>query len=289
MPFSLHFIGPNTTDISSHIRSLECRFRLLHERIQSELIDHGIGLPRLLSSLKVIPTEFRQEYNMSIHEVFPELRSEPGIREVFYHLSPLIDFLSCDLLNFLIGEFGSNTLKAMMKSYDVDLIRFMKETTVKQLMDVWSSQQVIPPNFSKLRAKLDQDPASYTLYDLDRLRRQFCGAVRLTEIVSVLIGLESANSFIAEWIVPSTLIPLLMEFAKKLDSGYYLHEHILEMTVDEIQIFPILPDAMSKPPALQAAAATATVIHIFNTLIPKMIGEVYSILKQGLKHTALYI
>ena len=288
MPFSLHFIGPNATDVSSHIHRLECRFRLLHERIQSELVDCGIELPRLLSSLKVIPTELRQEYNMSIHEVFPELRSEPGIREAFYHLSPLIDFLSCGLLNFIIGEFGSNTLKAMMKSYDVDLIRFMKETRVKQLMDVWPGQQAIPPNFSKLRAKLDQDPASYTLYDLDRLRRQFCGAVRLTEIVLVIIGLESANSFIAEWIVPSTLIPLLMEFVKKLDSGYYIHEHILEMTVDEIQIFPILPDAMSKSPAPQASAATATVIYIFNTLIPKMIGEVYNILKQDLKHTALY-
>ena len=206
---------------------------------------------------------------MSIHEVFPELRTEAGIREAFYHLSPLIDFLSCGLLNYIIGEFGSNTLKVMMKSYNVDLIRFMKETTVKQLMDVWLGQQDIPPNFSKLRAKLDQDPTSYTLYELDRLRRQFCGAVRLTEIVLVLIGLESANSFVAEWIVPSAIIPLLIEFAKKLDSGYYLHERILMMTVDEKQIFAILPDTKRKVFPLKTTVATATVMFIIMYTHPR--------------------
>ena len=268
MLFSLNFIGPNTTDVSSHVHDLECQFRLLHERILSELEDRGVTVSQLLSSLLIIPTALRQEYNKSIKEVFPELRREAAIREAFYHLSPLIDFLSCDLLNYIIGGFGSNTLNAMMKSYNVDLIRFMKETTVKQLMDVWPSQQPedIPPYFMKLRAKLKKDPTTCTLYELDQLRRQFCAAVRLTEIVLVLIGLESTNSFIAEWIVPSTVVPLLIKFANKLDSGYYLHERILEMTVDKIHIFPVPPDAKLKAPALQATAATATVIHIFIAL-----------------------
>ena len=262
MQFFLNFIGPNSTDVSSHVRDLECRFRLLHERILSELEDCGVAVSELLSSLLVIPTRLRQEYNMSIKEVFPDLRREAAIREAFYHISPLIDFLSCDLLNYIIGRFGSNTLKAMMKTYNVDLIRFMKETTVKQLMDVWPSQQPedIPPYFLKLRAKLDQDPTTCTLYELDQLRRRFCAAVRLTEIVLVLIGLESTNSFVAEWILPSTINPLLMKFANMLDSGYYLHERILEMTVDKIHIFPIPPDAKLKAPSLQAAAATASVI-----------------------------
>ena len=269
LPYSL-FIGSSSTSVSSHIHDLECRFRVLHERIQSELEDCGITVSRLLSSLTVIPTELRQEYKMSIYEVFPELRSEAAIRGVFYHLSPLIDFLSCDLLQYIIEELGSNTLNVMMKSYIVDLIRFMKGTTVKQLMDVWPAQQPdnVPPNFSKVRAKLGQDPTTCTLYELDQLRRRFCASVRLTEIVLVLNGLESTNSFVAEWIIPSALIPLLIKFSKKLGSGYYLQEHILEMTVNEKHIiFPILPDAKPTAPALQAAAATAMVMY---SLMPSL-------------------
>lgn len=280
---TFHSLGPKITDVSTHIRKLERRFRQIHERILSELEHRGISVSVLLNLLTVIPTGLRQEYKMSIQEVFPDLRREAAIREAFYHLSPLIDFLSCSLLNFIIDEYGSNTLKGMMKSYNDDLIRFMKETTVKQLMDVWSAQQPehIPPYFSKLRAKLDQDPTTCTLYKLDQLRRRFCVAVRLTDIVLVLIGLESTNSFIAEWIMPSALIPLLMEFSKKLSSEYHdLHEQILEMTVDEIHIFPILPDTKPKAPSLQAAAATSTVIHIFIILIPRMIGEQYMFSRQ---------
>ena len=241
------------------MNDLECQFRLLHGRILAELEDHHVSVSMLLSSLTVMPTRIKQEYQTSIREAFRELRRETTIREAFYHLSPLIDFLSCGLLSYIIGEYGSNTLKLMMKTYNDNLMKFMKMTTVKQLMDVWCGQQKIPPNFSKLRAKLDEDPTTYTLYQLDQLRRRFCGAVKLTEVVSVLIGLETSNSFIAEWLIPSALVPLLMESAKKLEFGFYLREYILKMTVDDKQIFPMLPDAKPKVPALQAAAATVTV------------------------------
>ena len=249
------------TDVLSDMNDLEFQFRRLHGRILAELENHHVSVSMLLSSLTVMPTRIKQEYQTSIREAFPELRRETAIREAFYHLSPLIDFLSCGLLSYIIDEFGSNTLKLMMKTYTDDLTTFMKKTTVKQLilMDVWPGQQKIPSNFSTLRAKLDEDPATCTLYQLDQLRRRFCGAVKLTEVVSVLIGLETSNSFIAEWLIPSALVPLLMESAKKLEFGFYLREHILKMSVDEKQIFPMLPDAKPKVPALKAAAATVTV------------------------------
>ena len=122
----------------------------------------------------------------------------------------------------------------------------MKKTTVKQLMDIWPGQQEIPPNFSKLRAKINEDLSTYTLYELDQLRKRFCSGVKLTDIVLVLIGLEKANSFIVEWLIPCVLIPQLMKSARQLDVGFYLQSCIQKMTVDEKQISPTLPDAKSK-------------------------------------------
>ena len=208
--------------------------------------------------------------------MFPDLRRESTISDLFFHLSPLVDFLSYGLLQYIINEFGSDTLKKDIVSYSDSVLVFMKKTTLKKLMDVWPGQQEIPPNFSKLRAKIDDYPPTYTLYELEQLRKRFCSGTKLTDIVLVLIGLETANSFIAEWLIPSALVPQLIESVRQLDFGFYLRERILKMTVDEKQIFPMLPDAKPKVPALQAAAATITVIHLYSKKFSKnLIFTVY--------------
>ena len=78
-------------------------------------------------------------------------------------------------------------------------------------------------------------------------------------MVFVLIGLEKANSFIVEWLIPSIPVPQLIESARQLDFAFYLRE---KMTVDEKQIFPMLPDTKPKVPALQAVATTVTVLYM---------------------------
>ena len=247
------------TSVVSHIHDLESQFRQLHESLIIELEEKRVSITKLLCFLTLLPIEIRLEYKSAISEMFPDLRRESTISDLFYHLSPLVDFLSFGLLKYITDVFGSDNLKKKMVSYSNSIQAFMKKTTVKQLMDVWPGQQDIPPNYSKLRAKLDEHPLKYSLYDLDQLRKRFCSGVKLTDIVLVLIGLETANSFIVEWLIPSALIPQLMESVKKLEFGFYLRERILKMTVDEKQIFPMLLDAKPKVPALQAAAATVTV------------------------------
>ena len=246
-------------DVISQIHDLERRFRQIHESLVTELEDNNVSVKKFLRSLTLLPAEIRMDYMTAITEKFPVLRKEPTISDLFYHLSPLVDFLSYGLLNHIIDVFGSDALKKKIASYSNDILVFMKKTTVKQLMSVWPGQQEIPPTFTKLKAKIDEDPSKYTLYDLDQLRKRFCSGIKLTDIVFVLIGLDVTNSFIAEWLIPSTLIPRLMLSARKLNFGFYLRERILKISVGEKQLFPMIPDAKPKVPTLQAAAATATV------------------------------
>ena len=246
-------------DVISHVHDLERQFRQIHKNLLTELEENKVSVKEMLHSLTLLPTEIRIDYKPAITEIFPDLRRESTITDLFYHLSPLVDFLSYGLLKYIIDVFGSDALKIKLVSYSDNVLVFMKKTTVKELMSVWPGQQEIPPTFSKLRAKIDENPSTYTLYDLDQLRKRFCSGVKLSDIVLVLIGLETSNSFIAEWLIPSALIPRLIESARNLDYGFYLQKRILKMSVDEKQIFPMLPDAKPKAPALQAAAATATV------------------------------
>ena len=195
-------------------------------------------------------------------QIFPDLRKETTVNEIFYHISPLIDFLGFGLLKYIIDQFGSNALKELMRSYSDDVVEFMKKTTVRELMDHWPGQQEIPANFSRLRAKIDEDPASYTLYRLDQLRKRYCCEIRLTELVFVIIGLNMSNSFIVEWLIPSALIPYIVKAARSLDFGFYPHEHIVKVTVEEKQLFPFTSDPNPKVSALQASDRTITVCDI---------------------------
>ena len=262
---TISVIGAGPSDgcnVLSRKNELECKFRSLNGKLMSELESNKVPVRKVLYSLTLLPVELRLEYGQAILEKLSDLRREEEACDLFYHLNPLVNFLDYGLIKFIIDEFGSDSLKSKMNSYSDDVLAFMKKTTVKQLMDHWPGQQEIPPNFSKLRAKIDEDPTTCTLYQLDKHRRELCSGVQLAEAVLVIIGLEKANSFFAVWLIPSALVPKLIESARKLDFGFFLRERILKVMIDEIQVFPALPDSEQKVPALPAAAATVTVIHV---------------------------
>ena len=260
MLIKLNFLVLGGSDVLSRINDLEHRFGLLRRGIISELEKQGTRLTDILLSVVSLPTGIKQEYKPAIAEIFPDLRKETTISELFYHLNPLVDFLSYGLLKHIIDEFGSKTLKKTMSEYIDDVIVFMQDTTVKHLIDHWPGQQETPPNFSKLRAKIDEDPTTYTLYRLDQLRRRYCCEHKLTELIFVIIGLDMSNSFIVEWLLPSAFVPQVIESARQIDLGFYLRECILKVVVGEKQLFPFLRDSKPKALALQPAAATVTVI-----------------------------
>ena len=248
----------------SYINDLESQFRNLNGEIIAELEKKGTKVSEILMSMTLLPMGIRPEYKPAIRDLFPQLRGELTIIGLFYHLNPLMDFLGYGLIQYIIDQFGSSTLKIKMNKYVKDVVLFMKQTTVKQLMDHWPGQQKSPPNFSKLLTKIDEDPTTYTLYDLDQKRRCICGEVKLSEAVHVLIGLKMSTSFIVEWLVPAALVTILVESTRRLDNKFFLHEHILKMVAGEKQIYPFLPDSKPKVLAtLQTRAAVDTVIYIF--------------------------
>ena len=259
---TLIIIGPvnlDPDDVLSQMNKLDYKFRTLHQGLLSEL--ESVPIRKLVNSLTLLPIELRQEYERVITLKLPDLRREEEAGDLFrYHLNPLISFLDYGLIKYIIDQFGSDALIKEMKSYSDDILLFMKKTTVKQLMDVWPGQQEIPPNFSKLRAKIDEDPATYTLYQLDQLWRRFCCAVRLTEVALILIGLEAANSFFVEWLTPSALTPQLICFTRQVNFGFYLQERILKMMVDGKQVFSLHLDAKPNSTSPKAVVATDKVI-----------------------------
>ena len=135
-------------------------------------------------------------------------------------------------------EFASRRLKKEMAVYVQKVQLFLEQTTVEQLIGRWHSQHEIPPHFERLTAVIDEDPRTYTLRQVDDLRKRFCSEVSLKETVLIFIRLGRRNSFLITWAVPSILAPRLKSVISTLTS-FYQREHILSVTLGSQRLYSI--------------------------------------------------
>ena len=223
-------------DIVETITKLEKQFSSLQRRLQSEMKTNSEVSPEtLVDSLTLLPISLRAEYRKFVLENLKTLERAESIREIFHHLNLHFTFIDYRLL---VDEYGSRRLKQDMLAYTTKMGVFMDETTIQQLMDRWPAQHDIPPHFEKLRAVIDRDPKTYTLRQLDDLRRRVCSQTMLSETILILIGVEQKNSFLVWWVVPSIFVPRLKSAIISLRS-FYQREHIFSVTVGTQRLYSI--------------------------------------------------
>ena len=223
----------DATDIADKIETLENRFDSLRAQIINELsAKREITVQKLLDTLTSLPLALKREYEISIKKHIPHMRTETKINELFtIHLNPLVSFIDYRLIKHFIIKFGSDSLRKDMQSYCCDMQTFMKQTTIKQLINFLPGKRETPQNFTFLRAKIGESANTCTLDKIDTLRKRFCAEVRLSEVVFCLIALDDSNSFIVSWLVPSILVPNLIESAKEIEESFFDMENIISLSV----------------------------------------------------------
>ena len=157
----------------------------MQRRLLSEMKTNSEVSPEtLVDSLTLLPISLRAEYQKFVFENLRTLEKAESVREIFHHLNLHFTFVDYKLLEYLIEEYGSPTLKQEMSAYTQRVQIFMNETTIQQLIDHWPGQRDIPPHCEELRAVIDGDPRKYTLRQLDNLRRKVCSVTMLSETIS---------------------------------------------------------------------------------------------------------
>ena len=231
-----------SVDVARKINILENWFDDLQTRVINELSTNpGISTKEVLSKLTGLPLSLRKEYESSIAKRIPSMRTEAQIDDLFiFHLKPLSSFIDYGLIDYLIQKLGSDGLKKDMISYCTEMEVFMKETTIKQLIeaDHFPGQTEIPPNFSLIEAKIGKDASSCTLEQLNRLRKRYCSEVKLSDIVFHLVTVVESNSFIVRWLVPSALVSDIVKFSrcivKNVDQNFYQEYKVTSLTLDRM-------------------------------------------------------
>ena len=236
-----------SVDIADKIESLENRFDSLRTQIRSELCaTPNITVETLLDTLTSLPLALKKEYESSIEKA---LKKEYGssiekcipnmaqVNKLFIRLNPLLSFIDYSLIEFFIKKYGSEALKKDMRSYCSEMKIFMKETTIKQLINHLPGQPEIPPKFSLVEAKLGQDASKCTLEQLNTIRKRYCSEVKLSEIVFHLVAILDSNSFIVRWLVPSVLISDIMGSTRNIQHSLYQECKITFLTLDAMWLF----------------------------------------------------
>ena len=233
--------GHESVDIASKIEILENRFDDLQTRIRKELSTKpGITMQDVLSKLTALPLSLRREYESSIIKriKFHGMRTETQINDLFiFHLNLLTSFIDYGLIEYLIKKFGSDGLKKDMVSYCSEMIVFMKETTIKQLIDHLHGEDKVPPNFSLIEEKISEDPSKCTLEQLNMIKKRKCIELMLSEIVFQLLTLSYSNSFIVWWLIPSALISDVVKSAEKVKQSFYQECRITFLTLDGMWLY----------------------------------------------------
>ena len=228
-----------SVDIASKIETLEDQFGSLRSRIMLELSSKpDMTVQTLLDILTGLPLSLRREYESSIAKRIPSMRTETQVNELFIiHLNPLTSFIDYGLIEYVIRRFGSDVLQRDMQSYCSEIMTFMKETTIKQLIDHLPGQAEVPPKFSLIEAKIGENASEYTLEQLNTIRKRQCSELRLSEIVFHLLALSDSNSFIVRWLVPSGLVYEIMKSIRNIDQSFYEGYKITSLTLDGMWLY----------------------------------------------------
>jgi hypothetical protein len=223
-----------SVDIAIKIETLEHQFDSLRTKIMLELsAKPDMTVPTLLAKLTGLPLSLRKEYESSIAKQISNMSTETQINKLFIiHLNPLTSFIDYGLIEYVIKKFGSDALKRDMRSYCSEIIVFMKETTIKQLIDHLPGQAEVPPKFSLMEAIIGENASDYTLEQLNTLRKRYCSEVKLSVIVCHLVAVVELNSFIVRWLVPSALVDDIVTSARNVDQSFYQEYKITSLTLD---------------------------------------------------------
>ena len=154
-----------------------------------------------------------------------KIENEKTLRSLFHSVWNFLDY---HLLEYIIIEFGSDSLNKDMKQYVSDFENFQRNTTLYHFAQCWPGRQKRPPDSVEVVAKLDLDPMNSTLKVLDVLRKDIQSEFfqpRLKYIKILLYQQSTVGSFIVTWIIPSQLANELISAVLQLESHSFFKEN----------------------------------------------------------------
>lgn len=213
---------------------------------QRKFYDLFFDLRKVLESISV--TEMKttitllcgSEHREFIESSLPNIRNATSACDILDIISKpygVTDFITSGLLELLIKQYGTLSLKGRMENYCKDIDEFAKGAKMNHFMQAWDGIEGIPhkTETSILCSRQDKDWLQYTLQDARDLHQKLGTECLLHPVIKSFLHFKHATNdcVTIQWLIPSMLASALENEMEKLETVPSLRAlEVLDITLD---------------------------------------------------------
>ena len=134
------------------------------------------------------------------------MESADSVRKIVLQLNLYVDFMNYGMLEHLIKAFGNKKHKHDISAHAQSMERFLRETTVKDLIDHWPGNRRLPPDAEELVVMIDRDPKTCSILELFEIKNEICRRMKVSECICVICRVMVSNSFVILLMVPTVIV-----------------------------------------------------------------------------------
>ena len=234
-------------DISKEIKELKHRFDSLRDAVRKYLDDKKKDVADVHDTLS-FNSDLQVVYSEIFDKKFHTLSKCEDFRQFFRSLAECLNFVDFHLLECVIEEHGSTELNSKMKEYRRDLEKFLKSTTVDQLIRLWVPRpkykpELLPTKYREYVVQLDRHPETCTLEELEDLRSATRYSIQDAPLLTAAMVLfdVSDGSVTVVWKVQEGVVEVLSVALSRLiesSSDFIERYKILVLLLDDYILFP---------------------------------------------------
>ena len=204
---------------------LQQKFNDLKKKSIACLEKNTISLTRVIEILKSIKadkehTQFSESHLSTFSQTF-------DFNELFGALGFNMNYLSCQLLDYLVNKLNLNNVKHEMEAYKLDLQIFRTKTPVSLFCDaqVFQSHIEPPPNFRAASSTFQLSKKMQMLEDIEIFQKEFCYCYSLQYLTMLLSKVAKTSKADLEFVTVTWFIP--ESVVEKLSNTYIVPRKLL--------------------------------------------------------------
>ena len=219
--------------VQAKIRKFEKRFKELKASTRVCLEKRKIAIKRIASTLTALPADDMEEHKQFLESRLTALYQAPDHSQLFGALDFGWNYLTYQLLEYLIKEFGLQ-VGSEMEAYKKDLRQFREKTPLTLFCQAQKRRRVKPSEeFQEVVAEFDW-PSEVTLEVVEQFRQEYAYHYNLREC-AMMLAVVRPGSFIATWFIPESIVKKMKEdVPNRIMKKYF----VVNLDVAGVRVYP---------------------------------------------------
>ncbi len=211
----------------------------LQTKALDEIDEKQITVTQFRRKLMIMPSSIKNENKDFIKTNYSLFQKAESIESIFLEINFYLSFIDFSLLEHIIEQFGSDSLKRDMSSYAEDMRHFRMNTPVSEALGHLPKNLDAPAGYSRLTVKFAFDIHTATLEDLETYRKRFASDFLLSQLALSLFDLQE-SSLLVTWLVPAAVGAMISDQVQKKSSFFFLSNNILKLSLEEKCLYPMV-------------------------------------------------